>query len=164
MSFLKLCAELGEEQGARRSERGGAMLYRDLIGSEMQSRVLSVMRIMVALMYLQSGTAKHLKFPHVPSFDNIATFSLPWWGGIVEIICGTLMTLGLFTRPAAFLASGEMAVAYFVAHAPRNFFPQLNGGVAAVVLCFVFLYLAFAGGGAWSLDRLLERRRAPSFR
>jgi len=80
------------------------------------------------------------------------------WGGIVEIIFGPLIVLGLFTRPAAFIAAGEVAIAYFWAHAPRGFFPILNGGTPVVAFCFVFLYLAFAGGGAWSLDRLLAER------
>lgn len=135
------------------------MWYRDLTSPAMQSRMLSVMRIVVALLFLQSGTGKFLDFPHVPAFDRIAAYSLPWWGGIIELVCGTLLVLGLATRPAAFLASGEMAVAYFVAHAPRSFFPILNDGRPAVAFCFVFLYLAVAGGGAWSLDALLERRR-----
>ena len=134
------------------------MPYTQLIGVEMQSRILSVMRIMFGLLYLQSGTGKHLGFPVVPSFANIAPGSLPWFGGWFELVCGTLIVLGLFTRPAAFLASGEMAVAYWVAHNPRGFFPILNGGIAAVAYCFAFLYLAFAGGGAWSLDRLLAER------
>jgi putative oxidoreductase len=94
----------------------------------------------------------------VPGYAGIAPGSLPWWGGVIELVCGTLIVLGLFTRPAAFLASGEMAVAYFVAHAPRNFFPLLNDGRPAVAFCFVFLYLAVAGGGAWSLDRLIAER------
>jgi|SRR3954454_23359064 putative oxidoreductase len=132
--------------------------YTNIIGPEMQARVLSVMRIMIGLTYLQSGTGKHLGFPAVPSLTNVATGSLPWWGGFVELICGTLIVLGLFTRPAAFLACGEVAVAYFVAHAPRGFFPAANGGSLAVAYCFAFLYLAFAGGGAWSLDRLLAGR------
>jgi putative oxidoreductase len=136
------------------------MTYREVIGAEMQDRMLSVMRIMVGLLYLQSGTGKHLGFPTVPSFASIQPGSLPWLGGWVELICGTLIVLGLFTRPAAFIAAGEVAVAYWVAHNPRGFFPILNGGIPVVAYCFVFLYLAVAGGGAWSLDRILRRRSA----
>jgi len=137
---------------------GTRMNYTAIIRPEMQARLLSVMRIMVGLLYLQSGTGKFLTFPVVPSFATITPGSMSWWGGIVEIICGPLIVLGLFTRPAAFVAAGEVAVAYFWAHAPRGFFPILNGGTPVVAFCFVFLYLAFAGGGAWSLDRLLAER------
>jgi putative oxidoreductase len=129
-----------------------------IVGPEMQSRVLSVMRIMIGLVYLQSGTGKFLHVPPAPMFVNVASGSLPWWGGVVELICGTLIVLGLLTRPAAFLASGEAAVAYFWAHAGRSFFPAMNGGSLVVVFCFAFLYLAVAGGGAWSLDRVLTGR------
>jgi|SRR5215216_6052431 len=134
------------------------MPYTQLVSAEMQARILTIMRIMFGLLYVESGTGKFLGFPVVPSFANIAPGSLPWLGGIVELTCGTLIVLGLFTRPAAFLASGEMAIAYFVAHNPRSFFPILNGGIPAVAYCFAFLYIAFAGGGAWSLDRLLTAR------
>ena len=78
------------------------------------------------------------------------------FGGILELVGGALLVLGLFTRPVAFLLSGEMAIAYWSSHAPRGFFPVLNGGDAAILYCFIFLYLAFDGGGAWSLDRVLR--------
>jgi putative oxidoreductase len=81
-------------------------------------------------------------------------------GGLLELIGGALIAVGLFTRPVAFLLSGEMAVAYFYAHFPRNFFPLINGGDAAILYCFVFLYLVFAGPGPWSLDALLARSRS----
>ena len=129
-----------------------------IVGPEMQSRLLSVMRIMIGVVYLQSGTGKFLRVPPAPMFVNVASGSLPWWGGVVELACGTLIVLGLLTRPAAFLASGEAAVAYFWAHAGRSFFPAINGGSLAVMFCFAFFYLAVAGGGAWSLDRLLRER------
>jgi putative oxidoreductase len=138
------------------------MSYGAFVAPGIQSRVLSIMRIMVGLLFLQSGTGKFLTIPLVPAYAAIAPGSLPWWGGVIELVCGTLIVLGLFTRPAAFLASGEMAVAYFVAHAPRNFFPLLNDGRPAVAFCFVFLYLAVAGGGAWSLDRLIAERAGRS--
>jgi putative oxidoreductase len=124
-------------------------------------RMLSVMRIMLGLLYLQSGTGKFLGIPLVPAYANIRPFQLFWWAGVVEITCGTLIVLGLFTRGAAFLASGEMAFAYFISHAPRNFFPLLNDGRPAVAFCFVFLYLVFAGGGPWSVDAILRRKGVP---
>ena len=80
------------------------------------------------------------------------------FGGMLERVGGALLVLGLFTRPVAFILCGEMAIAYWSAHAPRGFFPVLNGGDAAILYCFIFLYLAFAGGGAWSLDRVLRHK------
>jgi putative oxidoreductase len=114
---------------------------------------------MIGLLYLQAGTAKLLHFPVVPAFASLPVGSLPWLGGIFELLCGTLIVLGLFTRPVALIASGESAAAYFVAHAPRGFFPILNGGSLAAAYCFAFLYLAVAGGGAWSLDGVLFGHR-----
>ena len=87
--------------------------------------------------------------------------SLPWIAGVLELFGGALLALGLFTRPVAFVLAGQMAVAYFLAHAPQSFFPLLNGGDAAILYCFVFLYLVFAGPGAWSLDAL-PRQPAPT--
>ena len=87
--------------------------------------------------------------------------SLSWVAGVLELFGGALLALGLFTRPVAFVLSGEMAFAYWIAHAPQSFFPVLNGGDAAILYCFVFLYLAAAGGGAWSLDHTLRERRGP---
>jgi putative oxidoreductase len=115
-------------------------------------RVLSVLRIMTALLFLQHGTAKYLGFPHVADFDNLQFLSLLGASGVLELIGGVLMLIGLFTRPVAFILSGFMAVAYFMAHAPQGFYPMLNQGELAVLYCFVFLYLSVAGGGAWSLD------------
>jgi len=120
-------------------------------------RALSLLRIVVGLLFLQHGLAKYLQFPHVAAFDNIQFASMPGIGGVVEIVCGALATLGLFTPIAAFLASGEMAVAYFTSHAPHGFFPILNGGNLAVLYCFVFLYLIFAGSGPWGLDALRKK-------
>jgi len=117
------------------------------------ARMLSVLRIMTALLYLQHGLAKLFGFPHVAMFDNLAAFSLVWFAGVIEIVGSLLLLLGLFTRAAAFIMSGEMAVAYFMVNAPRSFFPILNGGELGVLFCFVFLYLAVAGGGAWSVDQ-----------
>jgi putative oxidoreductase len=121
-------------------------------------RVLSLLRIMTGLLFVQHGLAKYFQFPHVAAFDNIQFASMPGVGGLVELVCGALVTVGLFTPIAAFLASGEMAVAYFMAHAPRGFFPLLNGGSLAVLYCWVFFYLAFAGGGSWSLDTVMRKK------
>ena len=121
-------------------------------------RMLSVFRIAVALLFLQHPFAKFFGFPHVAMFDNLPAFSLVWIAGVIKLVGSVLLLLGLFTRPAAFILSGEMAVAYFMAHAPRGFFPLLNGGEAAVFYSFAFLYLAFAGPGLWSIDH--ERRGA----
>ncbi|MBI0432686.1 DoxX family protein [Roseomonas sp. KE0001] len=112
---------------------------------------LAALRIIAALLFLAHGTQKILGFPP-PSSPMPAAFSLFWIGGIIEIVTGVLIALGLYTRPAAFLASGQMAYAYFAFHAPRNFFPALNGGDASILFCFIFLYLVFAGAGAFSLD------------
>ncbi len=120
-------------------------------------RMLSVFRIVVGLLFTEHGTAKLLHFPELASFDNLQPFSLVGFTGVLELVGGVLILLGLFTRPAAFILSGEMAVAYFMAHAPRGFFPLLNNGEAAVFYCFAFLYLAVAGGGAWSLDKARRR-------
>jgi len=101
-------------------------------------RFLGIMRIVVGLMYLQHGLAKLFGWPHVATFDNIHAFQLVWFAGIIELVGGVLLTIGLYTRCAAFVMSGEMAVAYFTAHAPRSFFPIVNGGTAAILYCFIF--------------------------
>lgn len=120
-------------------------------------RVLSVLRIVTGLIFTEHGTQKLLGFP--PS-DNPAPalFSLFGVGGVLELVGGILVVLGLFTRPVALLLSGEMAVAYWMFHAPRSAFPVLNGGDAAILYCFVFLYLAVAGAGPWSLDAIRKAR------
>jgi putative oxidoreductase len=120
-----------------------------------QPQVLSVLRIMSGLLFLEHGTGKYLDFPHLERVPPM--LSMPGIGGILELVGGALIVLGLFTRPVAFLLSGEMAVAYFIAHAPRSFFPVLNGGDAAVIYCFVFLYLFFAGPGPWSIDAMRKK-------
>lgn len=115
-------------------------------------RLLSVLRIMAALLLLQHATAKLFGFPHVAYFDGLPLLSLLGFAGVLELAGGVLLLLGVYTRPVAFLLSGEMAVAYFLGHAPRGFIPLDNGGELAVLYCFIFLYLAVAGGGAWSLS------------
>ncbi|MGG5823682.1 DoxX family protein [Falsiroseomonas sp. HW251] len=121
-------------------------------------RLLSLLRIVAALIFLLHGTQKMLGFPMPMGGALPQLFSLAWWSGAIELACGVLLLVGLFTRAAAFVASGEMAAAYFLAHAPRNLFPTLNGGDAAILYCFVFLYLAAAGPGPWSLDALRRRQ------
>jgi len=120
-----------------------------------QSAMLSVMRIMIALLFMEHGLAKVFDFPHQPNHVPFVLSGLnPGTQGLIELVGGFLLLLGLFTRPVAFVLAGDMAVAYFMAHAPRSFFPLLNGGELAIVYCFVFLYFCLAGAGEWSLDRL----------
>jgi putative oxidoreductase len=111
---------------------------------------LSVLRIVVGLIFLEHGTGKLLGFPVMPALP--AMYSLPWIAGFFELGGGLLLTLGLGTRIVAFVLCGMMAVAYFTAHAPRGFFPVLNGGDAAILFCFAFLYLSFAGGGPVAVE------------
>jgi len=120
------------------------------------SQLLSVLRIMSGLLVLQHGTTKYLSFPE-SQMSGASPLTMSGAGGVIELVCGVLVVLGLFTRPAAFILSGMTAVAYFYAHAGRSFFPILNGGELAALYCFVFLYLAAAGGGPWSIDRLQEK-------
>ncbi len=117
------------------------------------SQLLSVLRIMSGLLLLQHGTTKYLNFPVGP-MNNASPATMAGAAGIFELIGGILLVFGLFTRPVAFILSGMSAVAYFYAHAPNGFFPLLNGGELAALYCFVFLYIAAAGGGTWSVDRL----------
>ncbi|MCE0522959.1 MAG: DoxX family protein [Methylacidiphilales bacterium] len=119
--------------------------------------LLSILRIMSALLFLEHGTSKLLGVPASGMHWSFQATSLVGWSGIIEFIGGILLALGLFTRFTAFILSGEMAVAYFTVHAPGGFFPLANKGEIAVLYCFVFLYLAVAGGGPWSLDRLRHR-------
>jgi putative oxidoreductase len=121
-------------------------------------RVLSLLRIMTALLLLQFGLAKHVGFPVFEYLNNVQAYSLPWIAGLIELVGGALLLIGLLTRPVAFILSGLMAFAYFLGHAPRGFYPLTNGGNLAILFCFVFLYFACAGGGAWSVDALLRRK------
>ena len=118
-------------------------------------RVLSILRIVAGLLFFEHGTTKLLGFP--PSEHSPEFLSLSWIAGALELVGGALLIVGLFTRPVAFIVSGEMAFAYWIAHAPQSPFPLLNNGDSAILYCFVFLYLAFAGGGPWSLDALRQR-------
>ena len=115
-------------------------------------RLLAVLRIVTGLLFLEHGTAKLLGLPHVAMFDGLQLLSLMGLAGVLELGGGLLIVLGLFTRPVAFILSGQMAVAYFMAHAPQAFLPLVNQGELAVLYCFVFLYLFIAGPGAFSID------------
>ena len=118
---------------------------------------LSLLRLIAGLLLLEYGTMKILHFPYAEYFANVQPFTLIWVAGLLELIGGALVAVGLFTRCAAFVLAGEMAFAYFIGHAPNGFYPALNEGVAAVLFCFVFLYLSAAGGGPLSLDRIIRR-------
>jgi putative oxidoreductase len=117
-------------------------------------RALGALRIVAAFLFLQHGTAKLLHVPHVAMFDQLPALSLIGFAGMLEIVGGLLLLIGLLTRPAAFILSGEMAVAYFIGHVPHGnpVSPALNQGEPAVLFCFIFLLLAVAGAGAWSVD------------
>ena len=118
--------------------------------------VRSIVRIVVALLFLEHGLSRLFGWPS--ALPTPPALTLYWFAGAIELCGGLLFGLGLFTRPVAFLMSGEMAAAYFLSHAPRNFFPILNGGDAAILYCFIFLYFAFAGPGPWSLDAMWRKR------
>jgi putative oxidoreductase len=120
--------------------------------------VLSILRIFTGLELLQHGTGTILGFPVVPNWAHVQITSLTGLGGLIELVGGILFTIGLFTRPVAFILSGFTAVAYFMAHAGKGFYPVLNGGELAALYCFVFLYFVFAGAGPWSADALLGRK------
>lgn len=123
-----------------------------------QPQILAILRIATAYMFLLHGSAKLLGIPHIAMFDQLQLFSLYGFAGILELVGGLLLILGLFTRPVAFLLSGEMAVAYFMAHAHTNpLAPLTNGGEAAALFSFIFLYIATAGSGAWAIDNRLHR-------
>jgi putative oxidoreductase len=126
----------------------------------LQPYLLSVLRIMVGLLFMQHGLSKLFGFPTGAGFP--AFLSLPWFEGCIEMIGGGLIVIGLFTRSAAFITSGEMAIGYFIVHAPKSFFPYVNGGNLAVLYCFVFLYLVVSGPGPISLDALMWKKKASS--
>jgi len=135
------------------------MALNDAFFATWTPRAQALLRIVTAYMFLLHGTTKLLGVPHVAMFDKLELFSLVGVAGLIELAGGVLLLLGLFTRPAAFIMSGEMAFAYFMAHGSRGnvLVPMLNQGELAVLYCFVFLFFAAAGPGAWSVDA----RRAP---
>lgn len=122
--------------------------------------VLGLLRIVTGLLFLQHGTSKLLGIPHNAMFDGLQLMSLIGVAGILELVGGALIILGVFTRPVAFILSGQMAVAYFMAHAPKAFLPIENGGELAALYSFIFLYFAFAGAGKLSIDSLCCKKSA----
>jgi putative oxidoreductase len=127
--------------------------------SRWTAECIGALRIMTALLYTQHGTNKLLGFPlrEDQDFNFPEVASLRFVSGVLELFGGPIIALGLFTRPMAFLASGHMAAAYFIGHAPDSFYPYVNEGDASILYCFVFLFLAAAGPGAWALDNVLAR-------
>ncbi len=123
-----------------------------------RSQILSLFRIMSGLLLLQHGTTKYLSLP-ATKMSGISPMTLGGAAGVIELVGGILLVLGLFTRPVAFILSGTMAAAYFIAHAPQAFFPILNGGELAALYCFGFLYLAAAGGGSLSVDHMMAGKK-----
>jgi putative oxidoreductase len=134
------------------------------VKKEWSPQLLSVLRIVLAFLLIQFGSAKWFAFPAaiMPGGITVPAGSIYWFAAILEVVGGSLFLLGLFTRPVAFVLSGEMAVAYFKGHAPHGFWPVLNQGGIAVIFCFLFLYISAAGPGPWSLDAFLARRRGAS--
>lgn len=126
--------------------------------------VLSVLRIVAGLLFVQHGSAKLLHAPAQAMFAHLQLLSLLGVQGVIELVGGGLLTLGLFSRPVAFILCGDMAVAFFMAHFPHGWLPILNGGDLAVLFCFTFLYLWAAGPGPWSLDALLVQRKGPALK
>ena len=123
-----------------------------------QPAAQSLLRVVTALMLFQFGVAKLLKFPPTPSFANVEVLSLFGIAGLIEFFIGGLLLVGLYSRLAAFILSGEMAFAYFISNAPKGFYPIVNGGSLAIMLCFTCLYLTTAGGGPFSLDAVLRKK------
>lgn len=119
-------------------------------------RLLDVVRIVAAVLLLEHGTQKLFAMPP-PMMPQPAPYTLIWFAAVIEVVGGLLLALGLFTRPVAFLLSGEMAFAYFIGHAPKSFWPAVNGGDAAILFCFLFLYLSAVGAGPWSVDAMRGR-------
>ena len=134
----------------------------DSLGTTWSPRVLSILRIIAAFLLVAHGTQKLFGFPLAAGAPVIPfeLMTLRGASGVLEAFGGALLLLGLFTRPVAFVLSGLMAFAYFIAHAPQNFWPILNRGELSVMYCFVFLYLSVAGGGSWSLDHTMGRDKS----
>ena len=128
------------------------------VGGRYAPQALSLLRIVAALIFLLHGSSKLLGFP-ASEMPMPPAMSFMWFGGMLELIGGLMLLVGILSRPVAFILSGEMAVAYWMFHAPQSTFPSVNGGDAAILFCFVFLYIAAAGPGPWSVDASLGRRR-----
>jgi putative oxidoreductase len=135
------------------------MPHLDSLYASWSPRLLSVLRVVAAFLFMQHGTQKLFSFPAPRAAGEPPLLSLLGVAGMLELFGGLLLLLGLFTRPVAFVLSGMMAVAYFMAHAPQGFWPLLNGGELAALYCFVFLYLAAVGGGEWSLEKVWRGNR-----
>lgn len=129
------------------------------LGPQWTDRALGALRIVTALLFLEHGTAKLLGFP-ATEMGQPPVWSLLWVAGMFELVGGLLLLIGLLTRPVAFLLAGEMAVAYWMVHAPQSPFPLVNGGDAAILFCFVFLLFVVTGPGKWSVDEMLGRNRS----
>lgn len=126
--------------------------------TEWRPRFLGLLRIVTALVFMVHGSQKLLGFPPLPEGRSMPDlFTLLWFAGFLELVGGFFVLIGLFTRPVAFVLSGQMAVAYWMVHAPRSIYPALNGGDASILFCFIFLYLAVAGAGAFSIDGARSR-------
>jgi putative oxidoreductase len=150
--------DLSSRSGIIVTTDGIASMKLDEIRAAWAPQLLSILRIIAGLVILQFGLTKLFGFPYYQALSNQPVLSLYWCAGLIELIGGALLLLGLFTPCAAFVLSGEMAFAYFIEHAPVSFFPLQNEGSLAVLFCFVFLYLAAAGGGPWSIDALRRNR------
>jgi putative oxidoreductase len=125
-------------------------------------QLLSVLRIVAAFIFIPSGTMKLFAFPAgIPGGGTVPLMSQMGIGALIEVVGGALLLVGLFTRPVAFILSGEMAVAYFQFHYPQGFWPTINQGIPAALFCFIFLYISSAGPGPWSLDAALRKKKAP---
>jgi putative oxidoreductase len=130
----------------------------DQMLSRWQPVALSLFRLFTGLVLFQFGVAKLLKFPPDSPFAKVELTSLYGIAGMIELTLGGLLVIGLFTRPVAFILSGEMAFAYFISHFPKSFFPVINGGSLAIALCFACLYISTAGGGPYSVDAMIGRK------
>jgi putative oxidoreductase len=143
---------------------GQTMDQIDNMLAKFQPAALSLFRFITGLLLFQFGVAKLLKFPTIPAgnpyafLNKVELMSLSGLAGVIELILGGLLLLGLFTRPVAFILAGEMAFAYFIGHAPRGFYPLINGGTLAIAFCFACLYLSSAGGGPYSLDAMMRKK------
>ena len=132
-------------------------VFSDQVAATWGPRLLSIVRIVAALMFMGHGIQKLFGFPAAPPFGMPAAFTLIWFAGAIEVVGGALLLVGFLTRPVAFLMSGEMAFAYFMVHAPKSLYPVINAGDAAILYCLMFLYFAVVGGGVWSVDRATRR-------
>jgi putative oxidoreductase len=144
---------MGRPCPAKLLNRRKTAMEKDMLQARWAPLLLSVLRIVAALIFIEHGTQKFFGFPAEPQGGYPAMLSLLWWQGAIELAGGLLLLAGLWTRLAAFILSGDMAVAYWMVHAPKSPYPALNGGDAAILYCFVFLYIVAAGGGVLSLDR-----------